>query len=69
MANGITIMSREWIIDSAEPGGKKQLIVYGVESSALIGNLLTLYPDTGNGSLAICLPEGVCKQLFNGVWK
>jgi hypothetical protein len=68
MTNGITIIGREWIIDPTVKGGQKEVAVYGVISSSLIDNILSVYPHTGDGSFAICLPEGVCKMLIDGHW-
>ena len=68
MAAGITITGREWVPDPDAPNGEKEVITYGVVTSALINQILTEYPQTGNGSFAICIAEGVCKQLIDGVW-
>jgi len=68
MATGITIIGREWIPDPTEPNGRKEVITYSVANSALIDSILTVYPGTGNGSFALCFPEGVCKNLIDGEW-
>ena len=68
MANGITIVSREWISDPMEPSGRKEVITFSVLTADLIDNILDLYPKTGNGSFALCLSEGVCKTLIDGIW-
>ena len=68
MATGITIAGREWVQDQDAPNGKKEVITYGVVTAALINQILTEYPKTGEGSYAICIPEGVCRQLIGGVW-
>jgi len=68
MTTGITISDRTWVQDPNAPNGKKEVITFGVVTAALINQILTDYPQTGEGSYAICIPEGVCKQLINGVW-
>ena len=66
--SGITISGREWVVDTKAPNGKKEVITYGVATATLINSILTEYPETGEGSYAICIPEGICKQLIGGVW-
>ena len=66
--NGITISGREWVVDTKTLGKKKEVITFGVVTASLINSILTEYPETGEGSYAICIPEGVCKQLIGGVW-
>jgi hypothetical protein len=68
MDDGITIISREWITDPQELRGRKEVIVYLVRASSLIDNILTTFPHTGEGSFAICIPEGICRNLIDGVW-
>ena len=65
---GITIIERDWVNDPKAPGGKKEVVVYLVTAAALIDSILDEYPGTGEGSFAICVPEGVCKNLIDGVW-
>ena len=68
MATGMTILGREWINDPDAPGGRKEVVTFSVESSALIPTILMRYPNTGNGSYAICFSEGVFKNLIDGIW-
>ena len=65
---GITIIGRDWVSDDTAPGGRKEVITFGVKTAALINNILMLYPRTPDGSFALCLPEGVCRNLIDGVW-
>ena len=68
MANGITIVERNRVQDPKAPGGIKEVITYSVARSDLIDSILEEYPNTGDGSFALCLSEGVCKNLIDGVW-
>ena len=68
MVTGITIAGRDWVEDPSAPNGRKEVITYGVTTAALIDQILTEYPHTGEGSYAYCNPEGVLKQLIGGVW-
>jgi hypothetical protein len=65
---GITIMDRNWVQDPNAPRGRKEVVVYGVTNSSLIDSILSFNPNIGDGSLAICLSENVCKILINRVW-
>jgi len=66
MPNGITILERKWIFDPAT--GRKEIITYSVDTVMRIDEILKVYPGTPNGSFALCIPEGVCKNLINGLW-
>jgi len=65
---GITIIGREWVEDPQAPNGSKEVVVYGVKTAALIDDILSVYPKTGEGSFALCIAEGVCKVLIDGTW-
>jgi len=65
---GITILDRIWVTDSQAPGGRKEVVTFSVATAALIDEILTFYPGTGDGSFAICFSESVFKNLIDGAW-
>jgi len=66
--NGITIIGREWVADHSEPTGSKEIVTFSVADPSLIDSILTVHPNIGNGSFALCLPAGVLRTLLDGVW-
>ena len=76
MAAGISIMGSETVIDPGVPGGAKDIFLFGVSSSTLIGTtaknsaIHAAYPGkVFDGCVAICPDDGTIRYLIDGVWR
>ena len=64
--NGITIVGRDKVTGS--DGRIKEITTFSVDTAARIDEILTIYPNTDEGSFAICFPTGTFKTLLDGIW-
>ena len=76
MPHGISIMGSETVIDPIAPGGSKDIFLFGVADSTLIGAdasdsaIHMAYPGMVNdGCVAICPDDNTIRFLIDGVWR
>ena len=64
MTVDITITDRRWVDDSKVPGGRKEVIMYAIRNETFLSEILTMYPNTGIGSMAQDITIGTVFTLM-----